>query len=94
VTQGPTVLTTEIAADWRDTAACAAYPNDLFFPGGDLNEADILRAKAICSVCKVTPECLQYALETNQRNGIWAETTEDERRSVRRKWLAARRRSA
>ena len=53
----------------------------------------IKRAKAICSICQVAASCLEYALETNQRNGIWAGTTEDERRSLRRKWLAARRRA-
>jgi WhiB family redox-sensing transcriptional regulator len=93
VTQVPTTLTTDVVADWRDHAACAGYPNDLFFPVGDVNELLIERAKAICSICPVTEECLQYALETNQRNGIWAGTTEDERRSLRRKWLAARRRA-
>ena len=92
MTQGPTILTEDLVADWKDQAACAGYPNDLFFPVGDVSERQIQRAKAICSVCPVNARCLEYALETNQRSGIWAGTTEDERRSVRRKWLAARRR--
>ncbi len=58
-----------------------------------MSERVIERAKAICSICPVTASCLEYALETNQRNGTWAGTTEDERRSLRRKWLAARRRA-
>ena len=93
MTRGPDTLTTDLVADWKSRAACAGYPNDLFFPIGDVNEGTIEKAKAICAVCPVTDDCLQYALETNQRNGIWAGTTEEERRSLRRKWLAARRRA-
>jgi WhiB family transcriptional regulator, redox-sensing transcriptional regulator len=45
-------------------------------------------------VCPVIDDCLEYALETNQRSGIWGGTSERERKSLRRKWLAERRRSA
>jgi WhiB family redox-sensing transcriptional regulator len=87
-------LRTDVVADWREQAACADYPNQLFFPGGDASEATVARAKGVCAVCPVIEDCLEYAFETNQRAGIWGGTTEDERRSLRRKWLASRRRSA
>lgn len=92
VTRTPLTITQPIT-DWRERAECAGHPNQAFFPLGDGDEPVIARAKAICSGCSVTEECLQYALETNQRFGIWAGTTEAERRSIRRKWLAARRRA-
>jgi WhiB family redox-sensing transcriptional regulator len=95
VTYGPTRLATELVADWRARAACSGYPNTLFFPVSE--EAELLvvdRAKAICLVCPVADDCLEYALETNQRAGIWGGTTEKERKSLRRKWLADRRRTA
>jgi WhiB family redox-sensing transcriptional regulator len=95
VTLGPTQIAAELAADWRARAACSGYPNSLFFPGADgVDEASTERAKAVCAVCPVIDDCLQYALETNQRSGIWGGTSEKERRSLRRKWLAVRRRSA
>jgi WhiB family redox-sensing transcriptional regulator len=95
VTLGPTQLATELVADWRARAACAGYPNTLFFPTSDsADEASIEKAKAVCGVCPVSEDCLQYALETNQRSGIWGGTSEKERKSLRRKWLAERRRSA
>ncbi len=50
------------------------------------------RAREICAACHVSEECLEFALETNERTGIWGGTTEEERKSLRRKWLAARRR--
>ena len=89
----PIELTTELAAEWRARAACAGYQNALFFPVGDTDQASVERAKQICAGCAVSDECLEYALETNQRAGIWGGTTEDERRSLRRKWLAVRRRA-
>lgn len=95
VTYGPTQLAAELVADWRARAACSGYPNTLFFPSSDaVDEPSIEKAKAICAVCPVIDDCLQYALETNQRSGIWGGTSEKERKSLRRKWLAERRRSA
>lgn len=95
MTYGPTQIATELVADWRARAACAGYANDLFFPiGEDPDEATIAKAKGICSVCPVATDCLEYALETNQRSGVWGGTSEKERKSLRRKWLAERRRSA
>lgn len=95
VTLGPTQLAAELAADWRARAACSGYPNTLFFPSVErADEATVAKAKAVCSVCPVIENCLEYALETNQRSGIWGGTSEKERKSLRRKWLAERRRSA
>ena len=37
-------------------------------------------------------ECLQYALETNQEAGVWGGYPEDDRRRLRKRWLAERRR--
>lgn len=82
-------------ADWRSRAACSGYPNTLFFPSSDgADDVSTVKPKKICAVCPVIEDCLQYALETNQRSGIWGGTTERERKSLRRKWLAGRRRSA
>jgi WhiB family redox-sensing transcriptional regulator len=95
VTYGPTQLAADLAADWRARAACSGYPNTLFFPSIDSpDEATLNKAKAICAVCPVMEDCLEYALDTNQRAGIWGGTSEKERKSLRRKWLAERRRTA
>jgi WhiB family transcriptional regulator, redox-sensing transcriptional regulator len=95
VTYGPISLATELVADWRARAACSGYPNSLFFPAtDDPDDASVEKAKSVCAVCPVIDDCLEYALETNQRSGIWGGTSERERKSLRRKWLAERRRSA
>jgi WhiB family redox-sensing transcriptional regulator len=48
----------------------------------------------VCDSCPVRAQCLQFALETNQEAGIWGGTSEEERRRLRRVWLARRRAAA
>jgi WhiB family redox-sensing transcriptional regulator len=70
---------------WRSEAACRSLPPELFFPAGRTGPAvDVAgAAKAVCSACPVTEDCLHYALDTNQEYGVWGGTTEDERRPLR-----------
>jgi hypothetical protein len=35
----------------------------------------------------VASECLTWAIETNQSEGIWGGHTPKERRSIRRRWI-------
>lgn len=92
MTYSPDELATALVTDWKMRAACIGSDNHSFFPGPDADPNLVARAKAICDACPVIAECLEYAFETNQISGIWGGTTEDERRSLRRKWLAVRRR--
>lgn len=80
--------------EWRDFAACRDTDPDLFFPVGTTGAAlDQIRAsKAICKICEVRSECLQYALVTNQESGIWGGTSEEERRALRKSWLSRQQR--
>ncbi|MGH8886990.1 MAG: WhiB family transcriptional regulator [Egibacteraceae bacterium] len=79
---------------WRQKAACLDENPDLFFPigttGPALEQAE--QAKAVCGRCEVCDQCLEWALTTNQHDGVWGGKTEDERRSLRR--LQERRRVA
>ena len=84
------------ADDWRELASCRDTNPDLFFPVGTTGPAieQIEAAKAVCRECEVRRPCLEFALTTNQDAGIWGGTSEEERRKLRRQWMAARRRSA
>lgn len=66
---------------WRDAALCAQTDPEAFFPdkGGSTRDA-----KAICSRCAVRPECLQAALDNDERFGIWGGLSERERRHLKR----------
>ncbi|HEX7168210.1 MAG TPA: WhiB family transcriptional regulator [Acidimicrobiales bacterium] len=83
------------ADDWRDQASCRSVDPDLFFPVGTTGIAlvQIEHAKAVCRTCEAQPACLEFALATNQESGIWGGTSEEERRKLRKQWLAARRRA-
>ena len=82
--------------DWRDNAACRDTDPDLFFPVGTTGPAieQIETAKAVCRACDVQKDCLDYALTTNQDSGIWGGTSEEERRAIRRQWVARNRKAA
>ena len=81
---------------WRESARCRFAKPEMFFPAGDSDAVDqtVLQAKAMCRTCPVREDCLLFAFETRQVDGIWGGTTEDERRRLRRAWVAARRRRA
>jgi WhiB family transcriptional regulator, redox-sensing transcriptional regulator len=83
------------ASDWRTEAACRDTEPELFFPIGSTGTAiaQIESAKRVCNQCDASKACLEFALATNQESGVWGGTTEEERRKLRKQWLAARRRS-
>jgi WhiB family redox-sensing transcriptional regulator len=67
---------------WREDAACREEDTNIFFP---VTDEDAGPAKAICAVCPVREECLEFALVTRQEDGIWGGMTETERRRLRRR---------
>jgi WhiB family redox-sensing transcriptional regulator len=68
----------------------------VFFPVGSTGPAieQIEAAKSVCMQCSVQRACLEFALITNQESGIWGGTSEEERRKLRKAWLAAQRRAS
>ena len=78
---------------WRLRASCRSVDPDLFFPVGTTGLAveQIDAAKTVCQACPVNAPCLEYALSTNQDSGVWGGTSEEERRTLRRQWLRAKR---
>lgn len=83
-----------VTTDWRALAECRDSDPTLFFPVGSTGPAveQIAAAKQICASCAANEDCLQYALESNQEAGVWGGYAEDERRRLRKRWLADRRR--
>ena len=46
--------------------------------------AQISAAKAICMLCEVRMECLEWAMATGQEAGVWGGLSEEDRRALRR----------
>lgn len=65
-----------------DGVECEKYP-DAFFPEDiddpDKRAASVKLAKALCNACPIKDECFTYAIETNQRYGVWGGTLGHER---------------
>jgi WhiB family redox-sensing transcriptional regulator len=53
------------------------YPEDIGEP--ELRAATTKVAKALCQSCPIIEECFTYAIETNQRYGVWGGTLPHER---------------
>jgi len=70
------------ALAWQADALCAQTDPEAFFPekGGSTRDA-----KKICETCEVRSECLEYALQNDERFGIWGGLSERERRKLRRR---------
>lgn len=64
---------------WQEYALCAETDAEAFFPekGGSTREA-----KKVCRSCEVRAACLEYALEHEERFGIWGGMSERERRKL------------
>ena len=69
---------------WQDRALCAQTDPEAFFPekGGSTREA-----KKVCRSFEVQAECLEFALDNDERFGIWGGMSERERRRLKREGL-------
>ncbi len=70
------------ALNWQSDALCAQTDPEAFFPekGGSTRDA-----KKICTSCEVRNHCLEYALQNDERFGIWGGLSERERRKLRKR---------
>jgi WhiB family redox-sensing transcriptional regulator len=69
---------------WRDLARCRGVDPEVFYPVSDDDEA-AEEAKSICILCPVREPCLEFALTTREKDGVWGGLTERERRRVLRR---------
>ena len=71
----------DMANDWWLAAECVHHADEVnFFP--ERGESG-RQAKAICAVCPVRPQCLEFGLRTGS-SGVWGGLTDRERRELRR----------
>jgi WhiB family redox-sensing transcriptional regulator len=82
-----TVERADYAVYWRERAACLHEDPDLFFPIGNSGPTlgQIDGAKAVCGRCPVVEQCLNWAVQVGEMEGVWGGTTGSERRAMRRR---------
>lgn len=87
----PTISIKAIEASWiwQVQGACRGEDSTLFYyednERGDNKDNRTAAAKAICDTCKVKTECLEFALQIDERYGIWGGTTPEERYTIKRR---------
>lgn len=75
--------------EWFDQAACQSYAERMGGPARDriffpARGETTTKARQICAECPVSDQCLEWALVTGQKYGVWAGTSERQRRVLRR----------
>ena len=65
--------------EWRRLAACRNIDPDKFYPRSDKDSDEAL---AICETCHVWVDCLKYAIEYGENEGIWGGCTSNQRRDI------------
>lgn len=80
--QTPAVTFTDMP--WYEDARCRTTGDPAwFYPDGGASHYS-RQAKAVCSACPVRTQCLTWALENNERWGVWGGLSERERRQLQR----------
>ncbi|MEV0151199.1 MULTISPECIES: WhiB family transcriptional regulator [unclassified Nonomuraea] len=70
---------------WADRGACLDSDPEFFFPFSweRLPAWHTACARRICLGCPVRVQCLTWAVETGEADGMWGGTTPVERRRIR-----------
>ena len=76
--------------DWIRRAACGGLDADVFYPYASNPDA-YEPAKGVCRDCPVRAMCLEYALDNDERYGVWGGTDPEERRRLKRLDMRRRR---
>ncbi|MBJ7397261.1 MAG: WhiB family transcriptional regulator [Actinobacteria bacterium] len=66
---------------WRAKGACQGLNPDIFYPD---SEENCEQALSICKTCEVRIACLNYALESREKQGVWGGASARERRKLLR----------
>lgn len=66
---------------WRDAALCREVDSDLFFPEKGQSTRP---AKNVCRRCDVRAQCLAWAVEHDERFGVWGGLSTRERARLAR----------
>jgi WhiB family redox-sensing transcriptional regulator len=61
--------------DWTQQAACTEHDPELFWPDPLKGKDTTKQAQEICLGCPVANDCLEYAITSNQTQGIWGGLT-------------------
>jgi WhiB family transcriptional regulator, redox-sensing transcriptional regulator len=73
-------MMTVTTTSWRELGRCKDEDPDVFYPEDDEDPGE--EAKAICAMCMVRETCLESAIATREKLGVWGGATARERRRI------------
>ena len=93
MTMEDTTMSRADDTEWMADAKCRGVDPGTFYDHSEVEITGTTRAREManatkalfCSMCSVQEACLDYALATRQREGIWGGMTEKERIALRRR---------
>lgn len=72
-------------APWMLDASCANAGNpEAWFPTQGKHSNQTMTAIRVCALCPVAAECFSFAVARPELEGIWAGTTQRQRRAARK----------
>ena len=74
-------------APWMKLGKCRDLETDVFFADAGDAAASAKVAQAVCSICPVKDECLDYAIRHGCDYGIWGGVTAYARKDLRREFV-------
>lgn len=77
------VIQNHFTADEVDQASCAQSDPDAWYPEKGRKDS-VQIAKRVCKTCPIRERCLEIALETDERYGVWGGLSERERRKLKK----------
>ncbi|MFE0421592.1 WhiB family transcriptional regulator [Streptomyces sp. NPDC058953] len=81
--QNTTAITEDLT--WQETALCAQTGPEFFFPAPGSSTRE---AKRLCRSCEGRVACLEYALENDEKFGVWGGLSEKERHLLKNRRAA------
>lgn len=73
--------------EWVEQALCRQIGGDFWYADDQKSFEEQNIAKRVCQMCPVQVQCLQHALATDEKYGIWGGVTARNRANMRRaKW--------
>jgi WhiB family transcriptional regulator, redox-sensing transcriptional regulator len=75
------INTTDDKLSWQENALCAQTGAEFFFPAPGSSTREATR---LCRACEGRVACLEYALEQDEKFGVWGGLSEKERHRLKR----------
>jgi WhiB family redox-sensing transcriptional regulator len=87
--EGPKQIERDTELAWQDHSLCAQTDPEAFFPEGGSSPRTRNAIRTCIGSCAVREQCLQYALNNDEKFGIWGGFTESQLQKIKTQGLTA-----